>query len=323
MKRMIPILLAVCAINSAHAESAAEFPNRPVKLIVPFTPGGPSDGLARLLASRMAKKLGQQVVVLNVAGAAGTIGTQQAADSPADGYTVLLGSSGTNTLAPFLYKNIRYKDSSFSPIANVAYLTNFLVVGNSEKMRNVKNVADLLQVAKTAPDGITFGTPGNGTPIHLGAERLAREKSIKITPVAYRGSGPAMLALVGGEVDAMVSDPVSAIPQLRADKIRALAYMGPKRNSLFPAVPTAAETGMNFTTRVWFGILGPAGIPEEVAAKLADAIQASTMDPDVKSSIESMGGEVAGEVLNDFRMVLNREAASWGKVIAENKITLD
>lgn len=167
MRVFIPLLLAFCSLLAQPAQAQAPFPDRPIKLVVPFAPGGSSDALGRLLAKKMTEKLGSAVVVINVGGAGGTIGSAQVAAAPPDGYSLVLGSSGTHSTAESLYPQLPYKLKSFTPLASVAYLTSYLVLGSSERMKDIRSVNDLVAAAKAAPGAINFASPGNGTPAHL------------------------------------------------------------------------------------------------------------------------------------------------------------
>ena len=322
--RTINTILAMvaCALLAPAVSAADTYPSKPIRMIVPFPPGGGTDGLARVLAERMAEHLGQRVVIENLGGAGGTIGSAQAAKASPDGYTIVMGTLGTHSIAPAIYPNLPYDVArDFQPIANFAYLTNYLVVGPS---LDVKSVAELIALAKRKPHTITFASAGNGTPAHLAIELFRIRTGVDVVHVPYKGGGPAITDLIGGHVNAIFGDPVTMLPHILGGRLKALAIAGPKRSAALPNVPTTAEAGLpDFRVRAWHGVLAPAGLPPDVAKRLADAVHAATQDPAVQASLVRLGAEPADEILGGFRKVIQDEAAKWGDVVRRAGVKVD
>lgn len=302
--------------------AAQAFPAKPVRMIVPFPPGGGTDGLARVLSKQMSEHLGQAVIIEYVGGAGGTIGSAIAAKAAPDGYTIMMGTLGTHSIAPALYPKLGYSVArDFQPIANFAYLTNYVVTGPSLK---AADVADLVRMAKAEPGKITFASAGKGTPAHLAIELFRLRTGADVLHVPYKGGGPAITDLLGGHVDAIFGDPVSVLPHIASGKLRALAFAGPKRSAALPNVPTTAEAGLpDFQVRAWHGVLAPAGVSAEIAKKLADAVYAATREPAVQAALAKMGAEPADEVLEGFGQVIQAESAKWGEVVKRANVKVD
>lgn len=314
------ILAGLCAAPAAGAAEA--FPTKPIRMIVPFPPGGGTDGLARVLAERMKDSLGQPVVIENIGGAGGTIGSATAAKAAPDGYTIMMGTLGTHSIAPALYPKLPYSVArDFKPISNFAYLTNYVAVGPALK---VDSLADLIKMAKAQPGKITFASAGKGTPAHLAIELFRMRTGADVVHIPYKGGGPAITDLLGGHVDAIFGDPVSLLPHISSGKLRALAFAGPKRSAAQPSVPTTAEAGLpDFQVRAWHGVLAPAGVSPEIAKKLADAIHAATLDANVQAMLAKMGAEPGEETLDEFGKVIQAESAKWGEVVKAANVRLD
>lgn len=313
-------LAALFALPGADAVEA--YPTKPVRMIVPFPPGGGTDGLARVLAKQMSEHLGQPVIIENIGGAGGTIGSAMAAKAAADGYTIMMGTLGTHSIAPSLYPKLSYNVSrDFKPISNFAYLTNYLVAGPSLKATDVR---DLIRMAKAEPGTITFASAGKGSPAHLAIELFRIRTGADVLHVPYKGGGPAITDLLGGHVDAIFGDPVSVLPHIASGKLRALAFAGPKRSAALPDVPTTAEAGLpDFQVRAWHGVLAPAGVSPEIAKKLADAVHAATLEPAVQAALARMGAEPGEEVLDAFGKVIQAETVKWGEVVKAANVNLD
>lgn len=302
--------------------AAQSYPAKPVRMIVPYPPGGGTDGLARLLVERMSEHLGQRVIIENIGGGGGTIGSAAAAKAAPDGYTIMMGTLGTHSIAPTLYPKLGYTVArDFKPIANFAYLTNYVVAGPSLK---VADVADLIKTAKAQPGKITFASAGNGTPAHLAIELFRIRTGAEVVHVPYKGGAPAITDLLGGHVDAILGDPVSVLPHIATGKLRALAFAGPKRSAVHPNVPTTAEAGLpDFHVRAWHGVLAPAGVSPEIARKLADAVHAATRESAVQAALARMGAEPGDEVLDEFGQVIQAESVKWGEVVKRAGVKLD
>lgn len=324
-RRHLTLLVAggLAGLCLATAASAADvFPVKPIRMIVPFPPGGGTDGLARVLAEPLKEHLGQPVVIENVGGAGGTVGSATAARAAPDGYTIVMGTLGTHSIAPALYPKLPYNVArDFQPISNFAYLTNYVAVGPSLK---VSSVAELIKLAKAQPGKITFASAGKGSPAHLAIELFRMRTGADVLHVPYKGGGPAMTDLLGGHVDAIFGDPVSLLPHINSGKLRALAFAGPRRSAAQPDVPTTAEAGLpDFQVRAWHGVLAPAGVSPEIARKLADAIQAATRDAKVQAMLAKMGAEPGEETLDDFGKVIQAESVKWGEVVKAANVRLD
>lgn len=301
---------------------AQPFPSKPIRMIVPYPPGGGTDGLARVLAERMSERLGQRVVIENMGGAGGTIGSAATAKAAPDGYTIMMGTLATHSIAPALYPKLSYSVTrDFKPIANFAYLTNYVLAGPS---LNATSVADLIKQAKAEPGKIRFASAGNGSAGHLAIELLRTRTGIDVVHVPYKGGGPALTDLLGGHVDAIVGDPVTMLPHIQSGKLRALAFAGPRRSAALPNVPTTAEAGLpDFYVRIWHGVLAPAGVSPEVAKTLADAVHSATVDPATQAALAKMGAEPADEMLDEFGKLLQAEALKWGEVVRSGNVRLD
>ncbi|MEO8655756.1 MAG: tripartite tricarboxylate transporter substrate binding protein [Ramlibacter sp.] len=317
---MLGMLTAFLAFSGSAL--AQPFPSKPIRLIVPYPPGGGTDGLARVLAERMSERLGQRVVIENLGGAGGTIGSAATAKAAPDGYTIMMGTLATHSIAPALYPKLSYSVAGdFKPIANFAYLTNYVLAGPS---LNVTSVADLIKRAKAEPGKIKFASAGNGSAGHLAIELLRTRTGIDVVHVPYKGGGPALTDLLGGHVDAIIGDPVTMLPHIHSGKLRALAFAGPRRSAALPNVPTTAEAGLpDFYVRIWHGVLAPAGVSPEVAKTLADAVHSATVDPATQSALAKMGAEPADEMLDEFGKLLQAEALKWGEVVRSGNVRLD
>jgi tripartite-type tricarboxylate transporter receptor subunit TctC len=275
-----------------------------------------------LLVERMSERLGQRVIIENIGGAGGTVGSAVAAKAAPDGYTIMMGTLGTHSIAPTLYPKLGYVVArDFKPIANFAYLTNYVVAGPSLK---AADVADLIKAAKAQPGKITFASAGNGTPAHLAIELFRIRTGAQLVHVPYKGGAPAITDLLGGHVDAIFGDPVSVLPHVASGKLRALAIAGPKRSAAQPDVPTTAEAGLpDFQVRAWHGVLAPAGVSPDIAGKLADAVHAATLEATVQAALARMGAEPADEVLDEFGQVIQAESMKWGEVVKRAGVRLD
>lgn len=326
MRRTLLGLAMLFAIGGAGGAPAAaqDFPTRPITLVVPFAPGGPNDVLARLVTDHMTRSLGQPVVIENVAGAGGRTGSARALSAPADGYTILSGNLGSLAAAYALYKKINYGPGDVAAIGMLAATPNFLVVRNTFPARSL---AEFIAYAKANPDTVTVGNAGLGSNAHLVCLYLESLAGIKLRHVPYRGTGPAVNDLVGGQIDGMCDSAPNMVPQIAAGTIRALVLAQPTRIAATPDVPTAAEAGLpGFNIVGWNAIVGPAAMPKATAAKLNAALAAALADPAVKSRIEALGAippapdEASAAWMDRF---LKSEAATWDNVIKTAGIKVD
>ena len=309
------LLLLAAPLSMAHA-----WPARPIRLVVPFPPGGLIDNMARLVGSRLSQELGQPVVIDNKPGAGGNVGAAEVARAPADGYTLLMASPAL-TISPAIYKNLPYQPSQLAPVALLGRVPNVLLVNPAS---GIGKVQDLVGRAKAKPGQLNYASNGNGTSLHLSAELFKRRSETFITHVPYRGAAAAITALLSGEVDMMFDNLPSAIGQIQAGKLRALAVTTAQRSIALPDVPTLAEAGMEgFNVSAWFGVAAPAGLPAPVATRLADALQKVVQQPEVAVAMQRQGADPAFMDAASAAAALNTDAAQWKQVAAFAKIQLD
>lgn len=309
------LLLLAAPLSMAQA-----WPARPIRLVVPFPPGGLIDNMARLVGSRLSQELGQPVVIDNKPGAGGNVGAAEVARAPADGYTLLMASPAL-TISPAVYKNLPYQPSQLAPVALLGRVPNVLLVNPAS---GIGKVQDLVGRAKAKPGQLNYASNGNGTSLHLSAELFKRRSETFITHVPYRGAAAAITALLSGEVDMMFDNLPSAIGQIQAGKLRALAVTTAQRSTALPDVPTLAEAGMEgFNVSAWFGVAAPAGLPAPVATRLADALQKVVQQPEVAAAMQRQGADPAFMDAASAAAALNADAAQWKQVAAFAKIQLD
>ena len=309
------LLLLAAPLSMAQA-----WPARPIRLVVPFPPGGLIDNMARLVGGRLSQELGQPVVIDNKPGAGGNVGAAEAARATADGYTLLMASPAL-TISPAIYKNLPYQPSQLAPVALLGRVPNVLLVNPAS---GIGKVQDLVGRAKAKPGQLNYASNGNGTSLHLSAELFKRRSETFITHVPYRGAAAAITALLSGEVDMMFDNLPSAIGQIQAGKLRALAVTTAQRSTALPDVPTLAEAGMEgFNVSAWFGVAAPAGLPAPVATRLADALQKVVQQPEVAAAMQRQGADPAFMDAASAAAALNADAAQWKQVAAFAKIQLD
>ena len=309
------LLLLAAPLSMAQA-----WPARPIRLVVPFPPGGLIDNMARLVGSRLSQELGQPVVIDNKPGAGGNVGAAEVARAPADGYTLLMASPAL-TISPAVYKNLPYQPSQLAPVALLGRVPNVLLVNPAS---GIGKVQDLVGRAKAKPGQLNYASNGNGTSLHLSAELFKRRSETFITHVPYRGAAAAITALLSGEVDMMFDNLPSAIGQIQAGKLRALAVTTAQRSTALPDVPTLAEAGMEgFNVSAWFGVAAPAGLPAPVATRLADALQKVVQQPEVAAAMQRQGADPTFMDAASAAAALNADAAQWKQVAAFAKIQLD
>jgi tripartite-type tricarboxylate transporter receptor subunit TctC len=310
-------LMLGCAIAAAEG-----YPDRPVTLVVPFPPGGSTSIVARIIADRMSDTLGQQIVVDNRGGAGGTLATRQVAKSAPDGYTILLAYTGTLATGPTLYPNAGYDPrADFAPIGLIGSAPTLLVVHPSVPATSLQ---ELIALAKAKPGTINYGSAGIGTVAHIAGELLSTLAGINIVHVPYKGTGPALVDLLGGQV-AMSFTPIpAAIAQVRAGALRALAVTATKRSPLAPDVPTAAEAGLpGLEAALRYGLVAPAGTPRPIIERLNKELNAALATTRVRDQLATEGAEPLPGTPEDYAADIDREEAKWSKVVKESGAKLE
>lgn len=312
MARCIGAAMLVGALALALPAAAQDFPTRPIRLIVPFTPGT-TDTLARAIAQRA--QLGQPIVVENVPGATGAIGYQRAARAPADGYTLTIGSTGTFAVSPNYNPKIGFDPiGEFAPIAMYARLPIVLVMPPSLP---VKTIPDLVAYARANPGKLNYASVSPGTTSHILGEMLKQATGMQIEHIPYKGGTPALVALLGGEVQLLFASLLEAMQHIQAGKIRALGVADARRATALPDVPTLAELGLNLDTPIWYGLFAPARTPAPVVQKLAAEVLRIAAQDDFKQFLAAQGAEPANLAPEAFRELVAREHAKYGKVIRD------
>jgi tripartite-type tricarboxylate transporter receptor subunit TctC len=310
--RYLASTLLVC-LSLAAAAQASDFPNKAIRLVVPFPPGGATDAAARLVAVKMSEHWGQPVLVDNRAGAGGNVGSDLVAKSPADGYTLVMGVTGSHAINTSLYSKMPYDPvTDFVAISQVAVVPNVLVVHPSVP---AKNLAELMALAKKEPGKLNYASLGNGTAAHLGMEMLKSEAGADITHVPYKGSAPAVSDLLAGQVQMMVDGLPSALPHIKAGKLRAIALTSLRRSPSLPDLPTISESYPGFYADAWSGLFAPKGTPQPVVDKLSAEVQRILKLPDVREKLAALGAEPVGSTQAEFTAHVKREIDKWAKVV--------
>jgi tripartite-type tricarboxylate transporter receptor subunit TctC len=310
-----PLLAAVAALIAMPAsEPAQDYPTRPLTLVVPFPPGGSTSIVARLIADKLAETLGTQIVVDNRGGAGGTIGTRAVARSAPDGYTIVLGYTGTLAIGPSLYANVGYDPrKDFAAIGRIGTAPNTLVVHPSF---NVKSVADLVAHAKANPGKINYGSAGVGTVSHVCGEYFATAAGIKIVHVPYKGTGPVLIDLIGGHIPMAFAPLPATHENARSGKLRMLAVTSAVRSTLAPEIPTIAEQGVaGFEAVLRYGLAAPAGTPQPIIEKLNKALNAALASEDVRKRLAVEGAEPLPSTPAQYADDIDREETTWSKVV--------
>jgi tripartite-type tricarboxylate transporter receptor subunit TctC len=315
---------AAGALVAAFAAAAwgQVYPNKPIRIVVPFPAGGTTDVLARAAAQKLTESLGQPVVVDNRPGAGGNIGAELVAKSPPDGYTMLMGTVGTHAINPSLYPKMPYDHvRDFAPIILVAGVPNVLVVNPSLP---VNSVQELIAYAKANPGRLNFASSGNGTSIHLSAELFKTMTGVQMAHIPYKGSAPALQDLAGGQVQLMFDNLPSSLALIKAGRLKALAVTSKARAQALPDVPTVAESGLpGFEASSWFGLLAPTGTPQPVIAKVNGEIAKWLATPEAKEKLLAQGANAAGGTPEDFARHIAAETAKWQKVVKESGAKID
>jgi tripartite-type tricarboxylate transporter receptor subunit TctC len=316
------MLAAVALAATAAAAIAQDYPTKPIKLIVPFPPGGGTDIMSRVVAQKLGEINHWTVIVDNRAGAGGNIGVDAAAHAAADGYTLVMGQTSNLAINPTLFKSLPYDPlKDLVPIALVGEGPIALAVSAKSPY---KTLADLVAAAKAKPGAITMASPGNGTVAHLSGVRLMQATGAKFEHIPYKGASSAIPDLMGGNVDFYLASVPSVQAHVASGQLRALAVTSEKRSPVFPNTPTVGESGYKgFNAVTWFGILAPKGTPKAIVDKLNAAIDKTLADPGVRKSIQQEGGEVLGGTPEQFANLIKSEIAAWSTVVKESGAKVD
>lgn len=311
---------ALCLAAPVFAQAQA-YPTKPVKLVVPYPPGGPTDIVARLVAQKLSDAMGQQFIVDNRPGAGGNPGAELVARSPADGYTLVVATTA-HAINPSLFKNLGYSLSKdFAPVSQ---LTSGPLVIVANPQLPAKNVAELIALAKARPGELNFASSGNGQSTHLSAELFAAMAGVKMNHIPYKGSAPALTDTMGGQTQLMFDTMLSAMPHVKAGKLKALAVTSAARSPVAPDVPTVAESGLpGYEAIAWNGLLAPAGTPPEVLARLSAELKKVLAAPDVKERFEAQGFAASWNSPEDFGRFMTAEVDKWAKVVKVSGAKVD
>ncbi|MGZ8208881.1 MAG: Bug family tripartite tricarboxylate transporter substrate binding protein [Burkholderiales bacterium] len=320
--RLIAAVSACLAAGAVANAGEQSYPVKPVRMVIPFPPGGTTDILGRIASQKLSEALGQQVVPDNRSGASGNIGTEQVAKAPPDGYTLLTAPGSTLTIHPSLYAKLGFDPlRDFAPVTILAGVPNLLVVHPSLPVRNVK---ELIALAKSKPDQLNYASTGAGQSTHLSMELFKNMAGVKIVHVPYKGSAPAVTDLLGGHVPMMFDNMPSALPHVKAGKLRALGVSTSKRSPTAPDVPTVAESGLpDFDVTVWFAVLAPAATPRDIVTRLNRVLVKALQGADVREKLASQGAEPIGNTSEQFTGQMKADLAKWAKVVKAANIKLD
>ncbi len=319
--------LAATFLVASGSLAQTAWPNKPVRIIVPFAAGGTTDILARAMAPELSKAFGQPFIVENRAGAGGNIGADLVAKSPPDGYTILMGTVGTHGINKALYAKMPFdSQKDFAPITLVAGVPNVMVM-NTDKAKSlgINTVPDFIKYAKANPGKLSMASSGNGTSIHLAGELFKSRTGIFMTHIPYRGSGPALLDLIGGSVDVMFDNLPSALPQIKAGKLKAFAVTSAQRSAATPELPTIEEAAnlKGFDASSWFGLLAPVGTPADIVNRVQQETSKALSTAAVKEKLLSQGAIPGGNTPDQFNAFINAEHIKWAQVVKVSGAKVD
>lgn len=317
------LLGAVSLIAVSATAQAQAWPERPVRLVVPFPAGGATDLVARVIAQRVSKDLGQQFIVDNKSGAGGTIGTAEAAKAAADGYTLLLTTSSTHAISPHLMPRLPYDAvKDFTPVAHLVDAASVVLVTQSLP---VKTVAELIDYAKKHPGQLNYASSGNGTIVHLTTEAFKAQAGVFMTHVPYKGTALAIPDVISGSVQVLIDSIPTGMPHVKTGRLRALAVTGNQRSALAPELPTVAEAGLpGFSSVTWFGLYAPRNMKPELVARVHDAFEKAAQAPEVVESLAKLGVEPAPSGSPaQFAAMVSADSQRWARIIRDRKITLE
>ncbi|MEO8203639.1 MAG: tripartite tricarboxylate transporter substrate binding protein [Betaproteobacteria bacterium] len=321
MKKILRLALSALLLAAATGTHAQAYPTKLVRIVVPFPPGGSTDLLARKLAEKLQASMGQSVIVENKPGAGGAVGSDYVAKSPPDGYTLLVGVTGSHGISVTLNPKLPYHPlRDFVPITSIVSAPLVIVVGPAIP---ANTLAEYIAYAKAHPERVTHSSPGNGTSMHLTGEMFNQATGTKLVHVPYKGSAGAVNDLIGGQVQSMFGDFLVVLPQVKAGRIKALAVTSARRHPLLPDVPTVAESGYpGFEALSWQGLFAPAGTPPEIVAKLnAETLKALSSE-DFREAFARQGFLVAGSTPQEFRAFIETEIPKWARIIRTGGVTL-
>jgi tripartite-type tricarboxylate transporter receptor subunit TctC len=306
----------------AHAQAAATYPAKPVRIIVPFAPAGPNDILARIVGQKLTETWGQPMLVENRGGAGGTIGVDAGAKSPADGYTLIMGGSSNLAVAPSLYAKLPYDPlQDLAAVSNVAFVPYVVTVNPRVPARTMK---ELVAIAKSKPGRLNYGSSGAGSMSSLAAELINSAAGAKIVHVPYKGTAPAVSAMVAGEIDMMVADLSAVQGHAKAGKLRMIAAAGSRRTRGAPELPTVGESGLKgYAVDAWFGIVVPAKTPADIVAKLSSGVMAAVKSPDVRGRFEQLGYDPIGDSSAEFSATIKSDIAKFASIIKAAGIKIE
>ena len=330
-RRTALALAAISALSLLAGPAAAQgsWPTKPVRIVVPFAPGGTTDILARAVAPELSKAFGQQFIVDNRAGAGGNVGAEIVAKAPNDGYTLLMGTVGTHGINRALYPKLPYDPiKDFVPITLVAAVPNVMEMNvDKAKALNINNVADFVKNAKANPGKLNMASSGSGTSIHLAGELFKSMTGSYMTHIPYRGSGPALMDMVGGNADVMFDNLPSSMQQIKGGKLKALAVTSSQRSPALPDVPTVEEAGgpalKGYEASSWFGLLAPAGTPPEIVNRIQQEVAKALASPAVKEKLVAQGAIPSGNSPADFARLIDSEHTKWAKVVKASGAKVD
>ena len=306
------MLLMLCVVSGSAA--AQSWPNRPLKMIVPFPPGGAVDILGRAISQKLSDATGQPVVVDNRAGAGGAVGSEAAARSPNDGYTLLMGSTSTISINPALVSKPTYDpQKDFTPVSQVAFVPHLLVLSATVPASNLK---EFIAYAKANPGKLNYASAGNGTPHHIAGEMFKQLAGVELVHVPYKGTGPAVNDLLAGQVSFMSVEVLAALPHVRAGKLRALGMATAARSEVAPDLPTVAEAGLpGFEVTAWYGVFAPAGSPPAALQRVAAEVGKAVRDADFRERLANLGATPVGSSPEEFARFLRAENARWANAV--------
>jgi tripartite-type tricarboxylate transporter receptor subunit TctC len=322
LKKILSLAIVAAAAAAPALAPAQTYPTKPIRLIVPFPPGGGTDILSRLVAQKLTESAKWTVIADNRAGAGGTIGITEATRAAPTGYDLVMGQKDNLVVGPWLYKNLPWDPTKdLTAIAHVAYTPIVIATGANSRF---KTLEDVVKAAKAAPDTITYGSPGSGTTIHLAGDLFEKAAGIKIRHVPYKGSNPAMIDALSGNIDLLVSSVPSAITQIKSGKLRALAVTSAKRSSSFPDVPTVAESGYKgFDVSTWYGIFAPANTPKDVVTTVNAEVNKLLATTEMKDAIHAQGAEPQSMTPEQFSTLLKTDYEKWKGIVQASGATIE